>query len=103
FLESELQDLFGYHLLQISIDPTLDLTRGSRISHRFSLTPQAKPQGALSPLVSEYHSLPFSSEALDLVLLHHLLDYSQTPHQLLREVSRVLIPRGHLVIVGFNP
>src|SRR5690625_7344457 len=26
-LEQELQDLFGYHLLQMSVDPALDLTR----------------------------------------------------------------------------
>ncbi|MDQ2075705.1 class I SAM-dependent methyltransferase [Marinimicrobium sp. ABcell2] len=102
-LEPELQDLFGYHLLQMSVDPALDLTRGSRITHRFTLAPTTATQGALSPLVAEFHSLPLSAESLDLVLLHHLQDYSQTPHQLLREVARVLIPRGHLVIVGFNP
>lgn len=102
-LEPELQDLFGYHLLQISIDAALDLTRGSRISHRFSLTPQIGTQGSLSPMVADYHDLPLSAESVDLVLLHHLLDYSQTPHRVLREVTRVLIPRGHLVIVGFNP
>jgi SAM-dependent methyltransferase len=102
-LEAELQDLFGYHLLQMSIDPALDLTRGSRITHRFTVGPATAPRGALSLLASEFHSLPLSGESLDLVLLHHLQDYSQTPHQLLREVARVLIPRGHLVIVGFNP
>lgn len=102
-LEPELQDLFGYHLLQMSIDPALDLTQGSRIAHRFSLSPRPRPQGALSPLVAEYHSLPLPAESVDLVLAHHLLDYAQTPHQLLREAVRVLIPRGHLVIVGFNP
>lgn len=102
-LESELQDLFGYHLLQMSVDPNLDLTRGSRITHRFTLSPTNAHQGALSPLVADSDALPLSADSLDLVLLHHLQDYSQTPHQLLREVARVLIPRGHLVLVGFNP
>ena len=102
-IEPELQDLFGYHLLQMSVDPALDLTRGSRITHRFTLSPTKAAQGALSPLVADSDALPLPADSLDLVLLHHLQDYSQTPHQLLREVARVLIPRGHLVLVGFNP
>lgn len=102
-LEQELQDLFGYHLLQMSVDPALDLTRGSRITHRFTLSPTRATKGPLSPLVADSDALPLPSDCLDLVLLHHLQDYSQTPHQLLREVARVLIPRGHLVLIGFNP
>lgn len=107
-LERHLQDLFGYHLVQMSIDPGLDLTPGSRISHKINVAPLLKgkhleAEATLSPLISSYQSLPLPSESVDLVILHHLLDYSQSPHQLLREVSRVLIPRGHLVIVGFNP
>src|SRR5690606_16143550 len=31
------------------------------------------------------------------------LDYAEGQHQLLREVSRVLIAGGHVLIVGFNP
>lgn len=102
-LEANLQDLFGYHLLQMSIEPALDLTAGSRIPHRFSLAPQLCPECPLSTLVASYRAMPLPAESLDLVLLHHLLDYTPTPHQLLREAARVLIPRGHLVIVGFSP
>src|SRR5690625_3274665 len=47
-LEQELQDLFGYHLLQMSVDPALDLTRGSRITHRFTLSPTRATKGPLS-------------------------------------------------------
>lgn len=102
-LEHQLQDLFGYHLVQMSIDPQLDLTLGSRISHKINVSPRPGGRPALSPLVSNYHYLPLPAESVDLIVLHHLLDYSQTPHQLLREASRVLIPHGYLVIVGFNP
>src|SRR4030066_244876 len=31
------------------------------------------------------------------------LDFCDDPHQVLREVSRVLRPEGHVVILGFNP
>jgi SAM-dependent methyltransferase len=40
---------------------------------------------------------------MDLVLLPHTLDFSVNPQQTLREVERILMPEGHLVISGFNP
>jgi hypothetical protein len=32
-----------------------------------------------------------------------VLEFEQRPHEVLREVERVLIGEGHVVIVGFNP
>ena len=43
------------------------------------------------------------SDSLDIVILPHVLEYSLEPHQVLREVERVLIAEGHVVILGFNP
>jgi len=40
---------------------------------------------------------------MDVVILHHLLEFYDSSQQILREVARVTIPMGHLVIVGFNP
>lgn len=101
-VDRALQCLFGYHLLQLSISPELDLGEQSRISHRFALHSQLANNPRLSAL-ADFTQLPLSAESMDVVLLHHTLDFSEHPHQLLREVSRVLIPRGHLLIVGFNP
>lgn len=101
-IDSALHCLFGYHLLQLSISPKLDLGEQSRISHRFALNPQRADNPRLSAL-ADFHQLPLPEESMDLVLLHHTLDFSQSPHQLLRESTRLLIPRGHLLIVGFNP
>ena len=39
----------------------------------------------------------------DLVVLPHTLDLSQDPHATLREVYRVLVPEGKVVVCGFNP
>jgi SAM-dependent methyltransferase len=33
----------------------------------------------------------------------HALEFTDAPHQLLREAHRVLRPEGHLLIVGINP
>jgi SAM-dependent methyltransferase len=47
--------------------------------------------------------LPFASDSLDLVLLPHVLEFAESPHQIIREVERVLMPEGSLIISGFNP
>lgn len=48
-------------------------------------------------------ALPFDGNSIDLALLPHTLDFSRDPHQVLREVERILVPEGHVVILGFNP
>lgn len=101
-VDQALHCLFGYHLLQLSISPRLDLGEQSRISHRFALHPLHADNPRLSAL-ADFHQLPLAAESIDVVLLHHTLDFSENPHHLLRESARLLIPRGHLIIVGFNP
>ena len=47
--------------------------------------------------------LPIATSSVDLVLLPHVLEFNSNPHQILREVQRILIPEGHVIISGFNP
>lgn len=53
--------------------------------------------------VTRPEALPFDARSVNQVLLPHVLEFSDDPHQVLREVSRVLVPEGHAVILGFNP
>ncbi|HEY7883843.1 MAG TPA: methyltransferase domain-containing protein [Cellvibrionaceae bacterium] len=101
-IDEALNCRFGYHLCQLTVSPTLDLAASSRISHNFGLTPLAA-SGVAGQARCDYRRLPLAPESVDVIILHHALDFSQTPHQLLAEATRALIPRGHLVIVGFNP
>ncbi len=48
-------------------------------------------------------TLPFLSSSVDLCLLPHMIEYSENPHQLLRESKDILVSGGYLVILGFNP
>ena len=48
-------------------------------------------------------ALPFPNDSLDLVLLPHTLELSADPHAVLREVARVLVPEGRVLISGVNP
>ena len=51
----------------------------------------------------DFDSLPFADASIDLVVLPHTLELAGDPHQTLREVERVLVPEGRVVIAGFNP
>lgn len=92
---------FGYHLLQLGC-ADLHLHDNSPMGHKFSFRPwQAAGTGHAA--IAEMEAIPLATESVDLVLLHHALDFSEYQHQLLREVERVLIAGGHVVVVGFNP
>jgi ubiquinone/menaquinone biosynthesis C-methylase UbiE len=47
--------------------------------------------------------LPFPNQSLDLLVLPHTLELARDPHLTLREVERVLVPEGRVMILGFNP
>lgn len=103
-VDEVLSCLFGYHLCQMSVCRDLELTATSRILHRFNLNPLGADAGGRGPTaLARPEQLPLPAESIDVVLLHHILEFANQPHQVLREAARVLIPRGHLVIVGFNP
>lgn len=110
-------DIFGYHALQLGL-PELDALRSNRMPHRWLALP-SRPEGLCplpahrtpaaagsSPgaaLYADSAALPFSESSLDLVVLPHTLELGSDPHSTLREVARVLVPEGRVVISGFNP
>lgn len=53
-------------------------------------------------IVSSPSALPFPERSQSLVILPHTLDFSDTPHEVLRQVTQILEPEGCLVIIGFN-
>lgn len=100
-LDERLPGLYGFHLMQLGISDRLWLCDSSMIRHRFMLS-----RSMTAPAVSartELEQLPIDADSVDVVVLHHALEYSRHPHQLLREAARVVIPHGHLLVVGFNP
>lgn len=99
-------DVFGYHALQIGL-PQLYTLEESRISLKLMLLTHGNsvaggdlPYQQIEGIPEE---LPFANQSLDLVILPHVLEFANDPHQILREVDRVLIPEGRVVISGFNP
>lgn len=101
-------DIFGYRAVQLG-SRLIDGLKESRIPHKAYLsqalvTPFSAQEGWLAPdCLVEYEDLPFASQSLDLIVMPHVLEFSSDPHQLLREVERVLMPEGKVIITGFNP
>lgn len=54
-------------------------------------------------IVCEEQAWPLVEHAADVVVLQHGLDFSLSPHGLLREAARSVRPGGHLLVVGVNP
>lgn len=125
-LEAQVVDMFGFHALQLGL-PELDALQANRMPHRWVATqahcapsgaaaspeamsteaPDSRPNAETPPsrvaLCCDFDALPFPSQSLDLVLLPHTLEFARDPHHTLREVERVLVAEGRVVIVGFNP
>ena len=97
YLDDVTPDIFGFHALQLGM-PGVDLLRENRITHRMRIAPAGEPD-----LYAKCHELPLATQSIDLVVLPHVLEFAAEPHAVLREVDRVLMPEGRLVIVGFNP
>ena len=97
YFDTVVADVFGYNAFQLGM-PEVDLLRASRIPMRC----RVDVAGAVD-LKADFRDLPISSNSTDLVLLPHTLEFSDNPHQILREVARVLMPEGHVIIACFNP
>jgi SAM-dependent methyltransferase len=107
-LDDVLPNLFGYHLIQVGSPADEALCTSSLIPNRVLLESGLKAQTsavpALRPLMLAHaHALPILTDSVDVVVLAHTLEFEQNPHQVLREADRVLVPEGHVVILGFNP
>lgn len=97
YFDNAVVDIFGYHALQLGLQQ-IDLLQSSRIPLRV----HAGPHGDVG-LRTDFRDLPIESNSVDLMVLPHTLEFSGHPHQVVREVARVLRPEGHVVISGFNP
>ena len=97
-------DVFGYHALQLGAAQVEGL-RANRMPHRWLALddPAHLAHAPQAVLLTDFAALPFAANSLDLVVLPHALELSPDPHATLREVERVLVPEGRVVICGLNP
>jgi SAM-dependent methyltransferase len=95
--DNAVDDVFGFHAVQVGL-PGVDFLRENRIplkvhaGNEVGCTLRAAPD-----------RLPLATHSVDLLVLPHVLEFAERPHQILREAERVLIPEGQVVLSGFNP
>lgn len=97
WFDDTVSDLFGFNALQLGLTQ-FDFLRSNRIPLRAALG-----QGPNVRIQANFEHLPVATQSIDLLLLPHVLEFASNPHQILREVERVLMPEGHVIITGFNP
>ncbi|MDQ7990058.1 MAG: methyltransferase domain-containing protein [Candidatus Dactylopiibacterium sp.] len=100
--DERVADIFGFNAAQIGLCGH-DFLRANRMALRLRCTDRRDTALLTADLLAEAEELPFASQSLDLVVLPHVLEFVSHPHQVLREVERVLLPEGHVLITGFNP
>jgi SAM-dependent methyltransferase len=99
-LQERLATSFGYHILQLGMTRGHPLLDASPINHRIYAGERA---GAGVGLLCSGDEIPLDSDSIDTVIAHHSLEFTPNPHQVLREIQRVLTPQGQLLVVAFNP
>ena len=103
-LQDILPQLFGYHILQYGYSAKSNYLSSSRIANKtILLLDDAELNKDLNAVQTSAEELPIAADCIDVIVLPHILEYSKDSHKLLREMDRVLIGDGHVVIIGINP
>lgn len=97
--------LFGYRmvLLGARLQPLEHCLRQSPIRQRIWIDNAVAHCGLQCDILTRMSTLPLKSDSVDLAVLFHALDTAEDPRRLIREVERILIPEGRVIIFGFNP
>jgi SAM-dependent methyltransferase len=99
-LEALLPDTAGYRGMALQVVESSPVLDGAPQLHKFAMASCSQQSVAA---ISDFYALPLPSSVVDMVVLDHVLDYCELPHESLKEAARVVLPSGHLIIVGFNP
>lgn len=122
WFDQRLANCFGFHAVQMG-SAVHHALRLNRMPHRWLMLDDAEHldpgrfggpgdvheaiallQGSLTgSFLGDFDAVPLASSSVDLVVLPHTLEWAGDPHLCLREVERVLVPEGHVLIAGFNP
>jgi len=96
YINPIVMDTFGFYAIQMG-NFDIDFLDHSRIPNKFSLNSNH------ADLMASNEALPFEEASVDLLIAPHILEQMAEPYELLKEIHRVLMPEGRLIISGFNP
>lgn len=100
-IQAYLLQTFGYNALLFSPLAKKLCNDQLLINHQIVISPKFSAQHI--DVQCHYEALPIASDSIDFAFLPAILQQSNEPHQVIREVERVLIPEGCLILVGRKP
>jgi SAM-dependent methyltransferase len=99
-LNSFIEQIFGYYVLQLGGPRQIDLLNKSPIGHKFYFDTEGHFPNMIH---GKFTELPFLPDSIDLIITPHILEFSVDPKKILSEIYHILIPEGRVIIIGFNP
>ena len=97
------QQVLKHVILQIGAFADTGIELWPDVGLMVSLDVVTDAHPAMNKLSAEPELLPLANQSVNLVVMPHALDFAVDAHEVLREVSRVITPEGHVIITGFNP
>lgn len=101
-LDKAIEGLFGKQQLTIAAPWDYDYGKHGQVQYQYNLDLGTMRIHDID-MVGAAESLPVMTDSIDLLILPHILERSDDPHQVLREADRCLVSGGHLIVFGFNP
>lgn len=92
FYNNITQNIFGYHAIQLSLT-NINLLSNNKIVNHYFIDQNLK---------CDIRLLPFENNSIDLIICPHSLELSPSYGQVLAECFRILMPKGKLILTGFN-
>lgn len=73
-----------------------------RFSHQV-LIPPLQEKFTMAKYGYPFKKMELEVENIDILVLHHTLEYAKDPLLLLEEAKRLIAPLGYIIIIGFHP
>lgn len=100
-LSQVLSKQFGYFALQVGASYSLsEAWKNCKIGCQVVLSNYLSPS---TSMLSNLDDFPIKSDSIDVIVLAHALEQVDDPYALLREVDRILMADGRVIVLGFAP
>lgn len=96
--EPWLSKIFGFHLLKLGNLSTEIDSRRCGINHQIKMA----RAGENLNILGDSYQIPLVEKSIDACIIAHTLPYISYPHPFLREIDRVLVDDGWLLLSTFN-
>ena len=97
-----LMQCLGYYFVHLGAWPTPSHYDSTHIKTQLLLSTQLE-QTKLFQVTSSLADLALKDDSVDAVYCPHVLEFIKKPQHLLREIERILVPEGHIIVSCFSP